>query len=70
MAGLLAFYAGPTYTVRMTTRPRNIVVRQQDKAGWVPKDAWYIMDVDSGECFGWHWSRTEAASWVPMYEQW
>lgn len=51
--------------------PRNIVVRQQDKAGaWVPRDAWYVMDADSGECFAWHYDRSVASGLIPIYEKW
>lgn len=49
---------------------RNIVIRQQTGCGWVPRDAWYVTDVDTGECFAWHWSRTEAAALIPVYESW
>jgi hypothetical protein len=52
------------------TTTRTIVARQQDKAGWVPVGAWYIVDEETGECFGWHWDREEVESWIPMYEQW
>lgn len=67
------------YTVGMTTAemtetekaPRNIVVRQQDKAGaWVPRDAWYVMDADTKECFAWHYQKGECDKLVSVYEVW
>lgn len=54
-----------------TMRPRNIVVRQQETAGaWVPRDAWYTMDADTGEAFSWHYERSVAMTDVAIYEFW
>lgn len=53
------------------TAKRNIIVRQQTESGcWVPRDAWYVADAATGECFGWNRSYTAAAEMAPMYENW